>query len=604
MSEFPWKKWGLRVLPAVLLIFGVMLGAAFCGGSQPVKGPAAGDGHDHASADAAMWTCSMHPQIRQAEPGQCPICGMDLIPVATSSGEQGANQIELSERAQTLAKVRTTEVRRQGDEGAQIRLLGRVEPNESTFRSVTAWTGGRIDRLHVNVTGAKVKSGQVIATLYSPEVFTAHQDLLTAKNQLAAMANGTEVSKMASNASLEASRERLRLLGVPDNELARMEGQSKPTKAVAIRSPFSGTVMERMATEGAYVMTGTPLYRVANLGTLWIQLDAYESDLPRLAVGQSVQIEVEAFSSEKFEGKITFIDPTVDAQRRTAKVRVEVPNTDGRLRPGMFAQAMVDAGGSEKSALVIPASAALFTGRRSIVYVEVPGANRPTYEPRNVRLGPRLGDNYPVVAGLSAGERVVSRGAFVLDADLQIKGGASMMSAPDDREVGAGDNMVKLSGGELAQLEPILREYLSVQRALAADDHAAAKAAADLIITGIAGVKFDKNAEAATAFAKTSSALGQHAKHVSMSKDIEEARLGFEGLSHAVMDVLRIFGNPLSHSVVLAHCPMALGTNGADWIQGGKVIDNSYFGESMRTCGDVVRVVDPGTHLDTTEVTK
>ncbi len=604
MSEFPWKKWGLRVLPAVLVIFGIMLGAAFCGGSQVANVPSGqADKHDHSNTDTAMWTCSMHPQIRQAEPGQCPICGMDLIPVSTSSGEQGANQIELSERAQILAKVRTTEVRRQGDEGAQIRLLGRVEPNESTFRTVTAWTGGRIDRLHVNVTGSKVKAGQVIATLYSPEVFTAHQDLLTAKKQLAAMANGTEISKMASNASLEASRERLRLLGVPDNELARMEGQNKPTKAVAIRSPFSGTVMERMATEGAYVVTGTPLYRVANLGALWIQLDAYESDLPRLAVGQSVQIDVEAFSSEKFEGKITFIDPTVDAQRRTAKVRVEVPNTDGRLRPGMFAQAMVD-GGSEKSALVIPASAALFTGRRSIVYVEVPGADRPTYEPRNVRLGPRLGDNYPVVAGLSAGERVVSRGAFVLDADLQIKGGASMMSAPDDREARQGDDMVELSGAELAQLEPIVREYLSVQRALAGDDHAAAKEAAQLIMAGIAGVKFDKNAAAAKAFVKTSSPLAQHAKHVSMSKDIEEARLGFEGLSHAVMDVLRIFGNPLSFSVVLAHCPMALGTNGADWIQGGKVIDNSYFGESMRSCGDVVRVVDPGTHLDTTEVTK
>ncbi len=604
MNEFPWKKWGLRVLPAALVIFGIILGAAFCGGSQVAEVPRdQADKHDHSDADAAMWTCSMHPQIRQAEPGQCPICGMDLIPVSTSSGEQGANRIELSERAQILAKVRTTEVRRQGDEGAQIRLLGRVEPNESTFRTVTAWTGGRIDRLHVNVTGAKVKSGQVIATLYSPEVFTAHQDLLTAKKQLAAMVNGTEVSKMASNASLEASRERLRLLGVPDNELARMEGQNKPTKAVAIRSPFSGTVMERMATEGAYVMTGTPLYRVADLGTLWIQLDAYESDLPRLAVGQSVQIEVEAFSSEKFEGKITFIDPTVDAQRRTAKVRVEVPNTDGRLRPGMFAQAMVDAGGSEKSALVIPSSAALFTGRRSIVYVEVPGADRPTYEPRNVRLGPRLGENYPVVAGLSAGERVVSRGAFVLDADLQIKGGASMMSAPDDRQA-ISENLIELSGAELAQLEPLVNEYLSVQRALAGDDHAAAKAAAESIMAGLAAVKFDKNTAAATAFSKVASPLAQHAKHVSMSKDIEEARLGFEGLSHVVMDVLRVFGNPLPFSVVLAHCPMALGTNGADWIQGGKVIDNSYFGESMRSCGDVVRVVDPGTHLDTTEVTK
>lgn len=600
MNEFPWKKWGIRVLPAVLLVFGVILGATFCGGSEaPSDSPA------EAATAGDVWTCSMHPQIRQGEPGQCPICGMDLIPVSASSGSQGAgNRIELSERAQMLAKVRTTEVRRQGDKGAEIRLLGRVEANESTLRTVTAWTGGRIDRLHVNVTGSKVRSGQTIATLYSPEVFTAHQDLLTAKKQLAAMANGTDASKMASNASLEASRERLRLLGVPDSELARMEDQSNPTKAVAIRSPFAGTIMERMATEGAYVQTGTPLYRIVNLNTLWIQLDAYESDLPRLALGQTVQIEVDAFSSETFDGKITFIDPTLDAQKRTARVRVEVDNTDGRLRPGMFAQAMVEAGGTEKSSLIIPASAALFTGRRSIVYVEVPGAERPTYEPRNVRLGPRLGDFYPVVAGLSEGERVVSRGAFVLDADLQIKGGASMMSAPDDREAREDDDFVELSGAELKLLEPVMAAYLGVQRALAADDHTAAKEAAGQLLTGLAEVKFDKSASAAEAFKKISSPLGQHGKHVSMSKDIEEARLGFENLSRAAADILRVFGNPLPNPVVLAHCPMALGTNGADWIQEGKVIDNSYFGASMRTCGDVVHVVDPGTHLSVVEVAK
>ncbi|MBW2211763.1 MAG: efflux RND transporter periplasmic adaptor subunit, partial [Deltaproteobacteria bacterium] len=225
--------------------------------------------------------------------------------------------------------------------------------------------------------------------------------------------------------------------------LRAMEGADKPSERVRIRTPFGGTVIERLATQGSYVETGTGLYRVADLSTLWVQLDAYESDLSVLKAGQEVSLGVEALPGKVFKGHVTFVDPVLDPKTRTARVRIEVRNENRRLRPGMFVEASVQSGGGAKTAdeapLVVPATAPLFTGRRSIVYVELEGAEQPTYEARVVTLGPRMGDVYPVLTGLREGERVVIHGAFAIDADLQIQGGDSMMNLPDDEDSASHD---------------------------------------------------------------------------------------------------------------------------------------------------------------------
>ncbi|MCA9549613.1 MAG: efflux RND transporter periplasmic adaptor subunit [Myxococcales bacterium] len=579
---------------------GLLVGALLFGG-----GAAESPHAEHTAsqpADGEVWTCSMHPQIRQSHPGKCPICGMDLIPVGRSA-EHDPNLAHLSPRASALARLRTSAVQRREDSAEDLRLLGRVEPNEATLRTVTAWTGGRIDHLQVNVTGERVRAGQVVATLYSPEVFAAHQDLLAAKRQTERLAEGTDSARQAANAALEAARERLRLLGVPDDALAQLEGEARPTRAVPIRTPFSGTVMERLATEGAYVTTGAPLYRVADLGSLWIQLDAYESDLPRLQVGLTVRVEVEAFPGESFQGKVTFIDPTLDQWRRTARVRVEVDNRDRRLRPGMFAQAVVSARDPQaggEAPLAIPATAPLFTGRRAIVYVEVPGQDG-TYEPRTVRLGPLAGSWYPVVAGLAEGERVVTRGAFAVDADLQIHGGPSMMTAPDDTEPGAFDEAISVPRAQLKKLGPVVMAYLAVQRGLAADDLAQAQAGAARLSEAVASTQDAlQGKEAKAAWAELGKDLDQHARHVAQANSIEHARAGFERLSGAVARLLGRLGNPLEQPLVEAHCPMAFGSRGASWLQEGETIDNAYFGASMRTCGEVQHRIEPGAHLPVT----
>jgi Cu(I)/Ag(I) efflux system membrane fusion protein len=422
-------------LPIVaLLAFG--LGSLQRGEEKSAEPPA----HSHAhGAKETIWTCSMHPQIRQPEPGECPICGMDLIPVEGSApGEDGESRVSLSERAKILARIRTVEAQRLGSGRIERRLLGRVDYDERSLRTVTAWVSGRIDRLHVSTTGERVKRGQVIATLYSPEVYTAHQDLIQARQQLERLQVGaTPSASRAAQAALEAARERLRLLGVPSAEVRTMERATKPSERVRIRTPFGGTVIERIATQGSYVQTGTGLYRVADLSTLWVQLDAYESDLPVLKAGQRVSLRVDALPGEVFEGTVTFVDPVLDPQTRTARVRIEVKNRDRRLRPGMFVEASVQSEtAASETPLVVPATAPLFTGRRSVLYVEAPDAESPTYEAREVTLGPRMGDLYPVLSGLEEGERVVIHGAFAIDADLQIQGGDSMMN-----DSGAGQQM-------------------------------------------------------------------------------------------------------------------------------------------------------------------
>lgn len=599
------------LIPVVAAVaFGLGRCVAGDGGGEAAQTADLNEGAEEAAEE---WTCSMHPQIRQPEFGPCPICAMDLIPLSAVDSNTSPTQVELSPRAAMLARIETVEVERLSSPELDLRLLGRVEVDEGRVRNVSAWIGGRVDGLKVRETGTVVRRGQSIATLYSPEVYAAHQDLLTAQRQLDRLSGASELAQSSAKSALESARERLRLLGVPDAELDAMAEAEKPRKSVAIRAQEGGTVMERLVTQGQYVETGAILYRVADLSKLWVQLDAYEADLPMLLEGQSVELEVEALPGRSFQGEIAFIDPLVDPRRRVAKVRVEVDNASGELRPGMFVEALVrgelgrEGEGGEPSTiqrpLVVPASAPLFTGRRSLVYVEVASVSgAPTYEARVVELGPRMGDRYPVVAGLSAGERVVTHGAFVLDADLQIRGGDSMMVQPDAREQAALDRRVVLDEALRPVLGEVLRAYLELQVTLADDDWKAAQAAgarlakASEAMTAKAGVD-GTDEGVGEAWSALGPGLGRRATEAAESAAIESARGAFLQLSGDVKVLLAVFGNPLDEPVRLAYCPMANANEGAEWVQAGEVVDNSYFGASMLSCGEIRSVVEPGQYL-------
>jgi Cu(I)/Ag(I) efflux system membrane fusion protein len=424
------------------------------------------------------WTCSMHPDIRLPKPGICPRCPMDLIPVTSSAGDIGEREISFSEAAIKLMQIETTAVQRKFVT-AEIRMVGKIDYDETRVKHITAWVRGRIDRLYVDFTGVNVNKGDHLVYLYSGELLGDQQALLAA---IAGAKNvKSESSTLATklkSANVDAVRTRLRLRGLTDKQIEEIEESGKPVTHLTIYSPIGGTVIDKKATEGMYVDEGTHIYTVADLSHLWVKLDAYESDLLWIRYGQEVEFTTEAYPGQTFKGIISFRDPVLNAKTRTVKLRVNVDNIEGKLKPEMFVRAIVRsrvAGGGKimtpdmagkwicpmhpavvktepgdcdicgmdlvtteslgyvvdtpkQAPLVIPATAPLITGTRAVVYVQVPAAEKPTYEGREIVLGPRAGDYYIVKSGLAEGEIVVTNGNFKIDSALQIQAGPSMMN--------------------------------------------------------------------------------------------------------------------------------------------------------------------------------
>ena len=374
--------------------------------------------HDLQQDENGVWTCSMHPQIKQDKPGKCPICGMDLIPLRKSGNDHGnvdPSAIQLSEEAIALANVQTSRVNKENPV-KEVRLYGKIAPDERSLQSQTAHVGGRIESLAVDFTGETVRAGQTLATLYSPELFTAQQEL-------------TEALKMQQPALIKAAREKLRLWKMTDAQIAAIEQSGTISPTVEIKSNTSGIVMSKRVSQGDYVSQGAVLFDIANLSKVWAMFDAYETDLPFLSKGDPVTFTMQAFPGKAFKGRIAFIDPIVNPTSRTSRVRVEVANPGMELKPEMYATAIVDAPlKGYKDQIVVPQTAVLWTGKRSIVYVKQPDTTTPTFLMREVELGPSLGNAYVILKGLADGEEIVTNGVFSIDASAQLEGKTSMMN--------------------------------------------------------------------------------------------------------------------------------------------------------------------------------
>lgn len=592
----------LKHAAAVVVIFGlgIAVGAPLFGGSSPPDGPAGVASADHAGHEKAQtWTCSMHPQIKLPDPGKCPICGMDLIPLDAGGDEERdtSRHVVLSDRAKKLAGIRTVAVRR-ADATVELRLLGRLAYDETKVNTITSWTDGRIDRLFVSAVGEKIKKGQVIASQYSAEVYAAQMDLIQAKLQMDRLTKALPVARDAAVSTLESARQRLKLLGVKPLRTKSITSRTKPPRNVAITSKYAGTVVEQMVYEGAYVKAGTPIFRTANLNKIWAQLDAYEGDLAKVQLKQKVTLVISSFPDEVFKGKVSFIDPIVDPRTRTAQIRVEIKNKDGRLSPGMFADALIHAEGTKRDEmpLLIPETAPLFTGKRSVVYVEVTSAKQPTYEVRVVQLGPKAGNLYPVISGIEEGERVVSHGAFALDSDLQIKGGESMMSYDDDG-ARAARQPVRVTKEFMAGLEPVIEAYLDVHAKLAADDAFEAGKALRRFAEQAAGFDPQAPEEAREVYVAMRDKLAGEAREAAHIKELDGLRRAMSAVTQPVVVMLVRFGNPTGAAVRMAHCPMAFDGKGAHWLQRAHDIENPYFGASMFSCGEVQETAQPGARM-------
>lgn len=475
------------VMVGVGLIVGLSIGGQSTDSTTSVDKDHSG--HTGDKETASIWTCAMHPQIRRNGPGDCPICGMELVPVKKSVA--GVRTISINSDVQKLMNVQTVPVQRRYVT-ANVPMVGKVEYDETRVAHVTAWVSGRLDRLFVDYTGVQVNEGDHMVSIYSEELYSAQEELISATQSKAERPTSRFIEPID---LAESAREKLRLLGITESQIQEIEQRGKSQDHITLYSPATGIVIDKNRQEGDRVRTGDRIYTVADLTHLWVQMDAYESDLGWLRYGQQVEFTTEAYPGEVFHGRIAFIDPVLNEATRTVKVRVNISNEDGRLKPEMFVRAVVRskvaAGGRVLDAylagkwispmhpeivkdepgdcevcgmplvraetlgyvtaepddrakpLVIPVTAALLTGTRAIVYVQIPEAEEPTYEGREIVLGPRAGDYYLVKVGLKEGELVVTNGNFKLDSALQISAKPSMMT-PEGGGGGGGHN----HGGE------------------------------------------------------------------------------------------------------------------------------------------------------------
>jgi Cu(I)/Ag(I) efflux system membrane fusion protein len=399
---------------SLLLLFGIFIGWLFfhSAGKSAKKPEVLTE-----KTESTIWTCAMHPQIRMDKPGKCPICGMELIPLVKSSTTSvDPDAIHLSKEAAELANVLTSVVTEQIPV-KEVRLYGKVQADERLLQSQVAHVPGRIEKLSVNFTGEQVSKGQVLAEIYSPELITAQQELLE-----------TVKTKQQQPELYEASKEKLRQWKLTDNQIEKIENSGIIQNNFEVVSNTSGTVTARRVNTGDHISQGTVLFDIADLSRVWVLFDAYESDLQFLTKGEKISFNLQAFPGKDYSGNIVFVDPVIDPVTRVAKVRVETENQTGKLKPEMFATGIVSSTLIEyRNNMVIPRSAVLWTGKRSIVYVKQPG-DEPVFKLREIGLGPMLGESYVVTDGLTKGEEIVTSGTFSVDAAAQLEGKPSMMN--------------------------------------------------------------------------------------------------------------------------------------------------------------------------------
>ncbi len=379
-------------------------------------------------ASGAYW-CPMHPQIASDDASaRCDLCGgMKLIPRPDGGAAAGASipglvPVDLTDERVQKIGVRTAPVTRTSLVDG-LRVVGVVQANERGQAQISPRFSGWIEELHVSETGQRVARGQALATIYSPEVLQAQQELLTALGW-SASPQGTALPHQGNVAPLEGmvndARRRLELLGISPREIDLVVARREPLRAIAIRSPVAGHVIAKNAVLGMNAAAGVPLFEVADLRTVWVVAEVYEADVPRVRIGQPARFEATAYPGETFAGKVQFVYPTLDAQSRTLRLRLELRNRTGpgglKLRPGLYGTVVLDLPAA--SGLTLPAEAVVDTGDLQYVFVARPGGR---FEPRRVALGARVGARIEVRSGVAEGETVVTTANFLIDSESRLR---------------------------------------------------------------------------------------------------------------------------------------------------------------------------------------
>jgi Cu(I)/Ag(I) efflux system membrane fusion protein len=633
-----------RLLPLAIVVGLIVVVVAAVGVAQRAGWIGTAESETNArDADGATYTCPMHPHIRQPNPGRCPICGMELVPAATATTDLNELAVKIEPAQRRLANIQTGEVERAPLE-ATLQTVGVIAVDESRQATIAAYIDGRIERLFADYTGVEIKNGDHLAVIYSPQLYGAQVEYLEARRAISGT-GGLAAVRQAQEALVANTRQRLREFGMTDDQLGDLERSGKAQSRLTIYAPQGGTVVEKLAVEGDYVKAGDPIYRIAELSTVWLMLKLFPEDATRIRFGQRVQAVIQSLPGENLVGRVAFIDPTVDRDTRTVGVRVELLN-DGRLRPGDYAEAFValpigprgkvydaDLAGKwispmhpqiirddpgqcpicgmdlvptarygfteepvpQAESVYVPRSAVLLAGGNSVVYVESqPGL----FEIRPVTVGPILRDKIVILEGLEAGEQVATAGNFLIDSQMQLAGKPSLIdptraiAKAEERDEPLSFERIAIApvaGDAGKALEELYSAYFEVQHALASDKKPPA-ATAQRLNQMAAKLTGDKTLPgSAVKLVAEVAEKSEHLHHM----EIEEARQAFKPISHAVVTLAtQVRSEGSQRAFTHFFCPMVPGGAG-DWLQADDKLLNPYFGAKMLRCGEKVQELPP-----------
>ena len=570
---------------AAALVIGLGAGYLLFGGSTASEEP-----HEHSTGAATdqQWTCSMHPQIMQDEPGDCPICGMDLIPAAASADGLTPEQFRMTENAMALANVQTTVVGGAAANtlDARLKLSGKIAVNQEANAIQASYFDGRIERLNVNFEGQEIGKGQLLATIYSPELVAAQQELITAASL-----------KESQPQLYQAVRNKLKLWKLSESQINNIESSAKVQEYFPVYATVSGTVSQLMTSAGDYVKKGQPIAKLSNLNSVWAEFDVYESQLSQFKIGQQIRLTTNAYPNEEFSAKVSFIDPVLNNATRTVTVRATLNNKADKFKPGMFISGALENTDIQNTTetLLIPASAVLWTGESSVVYVK--DTQQAVFEMREVKLGKRLGDSYEVLSGLKTGEQIVTNGTFTVDAAAQLQGKKSMMNKSGGKTMTGHEGHGMTNDHDMAKMElssefqskfkKILTTYLELKDQFVSSEPAQIAKSANATLTALNQLtNVDVSPEVQSHLTEIKTLL----KAIGNQQDLEGQRMHFVPLNEHLVHLVTNLNN-LDNTIYVQRCPMAKNNQGALWLSAEQEIRNPYFGDAMLKCGSVVETL-------------
>lgn len=553
---------------SAILFFGLILGYF-------IFSPSSDSNHEVTENEVhQIYTCAMHPQIRQDKPGNCPICGMQLVPVS-STNSQSKTSLTMSKSAMKLAQISTVLVYEKAII-KEIILPAEVKYNQALKSSISAQFDGRVNQLIANYLGKSVKKGETVALVYAPILSEIHRELIEAQKR-----NDASLVKV--------TEDRLKQVLVDSKTIEKMKSARSPWLEFPINSQVDGVISELNVSKNDSFEKGKSLIQLDDISILWIEANVQESDISYFKLGQSV--EVTLANKKVIHSKVSFINPIVNPDTRTSTIRLEIDNKNNQIKAGMLAQIKVEI--PLESSLIIPKTAVLWTGKKSIVYVQNPNETEPTFEARIVEIGDSSDEFVQVISGLTEGEIVVQNGVFRVDSAAQLANVTSMMNGETKSEQNKSiHKFTSLSKETTKQLIQVLDAYFVLKNELVKSDLGKTILAAQKLDEKIDLIGHsDLEPSLHDYWMEISYELGQILDKIKKTNDLGLVRAQFILLSKKMIELAKSV--PISEKIIYVQfCPMADSDRGATWLSEQEEIRNPYYGTMMLTCGETIEKLD------------